>query len=152
MSTSGDWNADDGVTTQLDPADTLDDRGVSDPLDEGYSPPDREPRVHIPTAEEQRQGEHLDDYLAAELPDIGTDDRTGPVGDQIDGADDWIAGPGGRRAGRLVHADDDGGFDRIRDDMVAGDVGIDGGAASAEEAAMHIVDPDDGEDLDDLED
>ncbi len=28
---------------QLQPSDTLDDRGVDDVLDEGYSPPDREP-------------------------------------------------------------------------------------------------------------
>lgn len=157
MST-GDWNADDGVTTQLDVADTLIDRGVADPLDEGYSPPDRAPSVRIPTAEEEANGERLADYLAAELPDVGSGDAPGPVGEEdADGAREWpedhergderIAGPGARRAGRLVHADDDGGFDRVRDDITAGDVGIDGGAASAEEAAMHVFDPDE-EDFD----
>ena len=159
---SGDWNADDGVTTQLDAADTLIDRGVDDPLDEGYSPPDRASGVRVPTAEEEAKGESLADYLAAELPDVGADGLSGPVGERdAEGDREWpedhergderIAGPGGRRAGRLVHADDDGGFDRVRDDVTAGDVGIDGGAASAEEAAMHIFDPDD-EDEDDLED
>jgi hypothetical protein len=33
-------------------------------------------------------------------------------------------------------------------DVLAADIGIDGGAASAEEAAMHIIDPDEDDDLD----
>lgn len=163
MSTTGDWNAEDGVTTQLDPADTLIDRGVSDPLDEGYSPPDREPHVRIPTLEEEAEGERLDDYLAAELPDVGAGDPDRPAGgrdaegervwpEDHERGDERIAGPGGRRAGRLVHPDDSG-FGHTSDDMTAGDVGIDGGAASAEEAAMHVFDPDyDDEDDEDLED
>jgi hypothetical protein len=164
MSTTGDWNADDGVTTQLDPADTLIDRGVCDPLDEGYSPPDREPRVRIPTAQEGASGERLADYLAAELPDVGYHDPAGPVGEEDaegdrvwpedhERGDERIAGPGFRRSGRLVHADDRG-FGRVSDDLTAGDVGIDGAAASAEEAAMHVFDPDedDEDDEDDLED
>jgi hypothetical protein len=157
----GDWNAEDGVTTQLDSAETLVNRGVVDPLDEGYSPPDRAPRVRVPTQEEEARGERLDDYLAAELPDVGSDDPDGPVGEEDaegdriwpedhERGDDRIAGPGAKRSGRLVHNDDNG-FDRITDDMTAGDVGIDGGAASAEEAAMHVFDPGD-DDQDDLED
>jgi hypothetical protein len=166
MSTTGDWNAEDGVTTQLDPADTLIDRGISDPLDEGYSPPDRAPRIRIPTPQEGASGERLADYLAAELPDVGVDDSEGQVGEEDeDGERIWpedhergderIAGPGFRRSGRLVHADDRG-FGRVSDDLTAGDVGIDGAAASAEEAAMHVFDPaddtDDDLDEDDLED
>ena len=38
---AGDINVDD--ETQLQPEDTLVDRGVDDVLDEGYSPPDHEP-------------------------------------------------------------------------------------------------------------
>ncbi len=38
---------------------------------------------------------------------------------------------------------------RDESDVIAEDIGIDGGAASAEEAAMHIIDPDDEDDLDD---
>ncbi len=46
------------------------------------------------------------------------------------------------RAGRLV-AEDEGAHPVGEADLVAHDAGIDGGAASAEEAAVHIVDDDD---------
>ena len=46
------------------------------------------------------------------------------------------------RAGRLVAGDEGVRPDREAD-LVAGDVGVDGGAATAEEAAMHVVDDDD---------
>lgn len=46
---------------------------------------------------------------------------------------------GEARAGRLVDPDRGAGED-VEKDLVASDVGIDGGAASAEEAAMHVVD------------
>ena len=44
---------------QLQPEDTLDDRGVDDVLDEGYSPPDYAPKgaVHGLTSREQAEGE-----------------------------------------------------------------------------------------------
>ena len=46
---------------------------------------------------------------------------------------------GRARAGRLVAPDRGFGAD-VEADLVADDVGIDGGAASAEEAAVHIID------------
>ncbi len=46
------------------------------------------------------------------------------------------------RAGRLV-AEDEGAHPDEEPDLVARDVGIDAGAASAEEAAVHVVDEDD---------
>ena len=46
---------------------------------------------------------------------------------------------GRARAGRLV-APDKGFGEDLEADLVADDVGIDGGAASAEEAAVHIID------------
>ena len=46
------------------------------------------------------------------------------------------------RAGRLV-AEDEGAHPDEEADLVARDTGIDGGGASAEEAAMHVVDDDD---------
>jgi len=46
------------------------------------------------------------------------------------------------RAGRLV-AEDEGAHPDEEEDLVASDVGIDGGAATAEEAAMHVVEEDD---------
>ena len=44
--------------------------------------------------------------------------------------------------GRLV-AEDEGAHPDDEEDLVARDVGIDGGAASAEEAAIHVVEDDD---------
>jgi len=45
------------------------------------------------------------------------------------------------RAGRLADPEQLGVMERT-DSMEGQDVGIDGGAASAEEAAVHVVDPD----------
>ncbi len=59
-----------------------------------------------------------------------------PAGDLDDGE------VGGRRAGRLVDPDEGTGEDTEKD-LFGTDVGIDGAAASAEEAAMHVV-PEDG--------
>ncbi len=44
--------------------------------------------------------------------------------------------------GRLV-ADDEGAHPDAEADLVAHDAGIDGGAATAEEAAVHVVEDDD---------
>ena len=63
-----------GVTEQLDESDTLLNRGVEDPLDEGYSPPDREPSIQVPTEAEEERGESLDHRLASEEPDVGAND------------------------------------------------------------------------------
>jgi hypothetical protein len=119
--------------TQLQPEDTLDDRGVDDVLDEGWSPPDREP-AHLRqgmTREEQRAGETLDERLAEEEPDID------PYADVND------YGTADPRAGRLVAPDEGFGEDEEKDE-VAEDIGIDGAGASAEEAAVHIIESDDG--------
>jgi hypothetical protein len=119
--------------TQLQPEDTLDNRGIDDVLDEGYSPPDREPAHlrHGMTLEEQRRGETLDERLAEEEPDID------PYADETD------YGTADPRAGRLV-APDEGFGEDVESDEVAEDVGIDGGAASAEEAAVHIIESEEG--------
>ncbi|GAA2129915.1 DUF5709 domain-containing protein [Streptomyces synnematoformans] len=134
----------------LPPEDTLD--GDVDPLDEGYSPPERPRGVEHAgvTAAEQRRGGSLDERLAEEVPDApllpdgnGLGDTVGTDGELID---DEV---GDRRAGRLV-APDEGAHEDAEKDLVAADTGIDGAAASAEEAAVHIVDeeedrtPDDG--------
>jgi hypothetical protein len=118
---------------QLQPEDTLDDRGLEDVLDEGYSPPDHEPAHlrHGMTREEQREGETLDERLAEEEPDID------PY------ADDTDYGEPDPRAGRLV-APDEGRGEDMESDEVAEDVGIDGAGASAEEAAVHVIESEDG--------
>ncbi len=126
----------------LDPEDSLSDR-VADPYDEGWSPPERPLGVEGEgiTAEEQYEGETLDERLAEEVPDPPVVAGDG-IGDlpQGDGEvrDDEV---GGMRSGRLV-APDEGAHADAEKDMVAEDVGIDGAAASAEEAAVHTVDED----------
>ncbi|MCH0557420.1 DUF5709 domain-containing protein [Streptomyces sp. MUM 16J] len=130
-------------TGVLDAEDTLDSDGVADPLDRGWSPPERPWAVeHVGvTATERKAGETLDQRLAEELPDLAT-----PAGDGIgdcDGTDGELLDNevGGLRSGRLV-APDEGAHEDEEAALVATDVGIDGAAASAEEAAMHIVDED----------
>ncbi|MFI6335138.1 DUF5709 domain-containing protein [Streptomyces sp. NPDC050535] len=127
----------------LDAEDTLDADGVDDPLDRGWSPPERPWAVEHSgvTAEEAQQGETLDQRLAEELPDITT-----PPGDGIGDWEDSDGEPldnevGALRSGRLV-APDEGAHEDEEKELFATDVGIDGAAASAEEAAMHIVDED----------
>jgi hypothetical protein len=118
---------------QLQAEDTLVDRGVDDVLDEGYSPPEHEPAHlrHGMTREEQREGETLDERLAEEEPDVD------PYADSND------YGEADPRAGRRVAPDEGLGAD-LESDEVAEDVGIDGGGASAEEAAVHVIESEDG--------
>ncbi|MCW8379872.1 DUF5709 domain-containing protein [Streptomyces justiciae] len=127
----------------LDVEDTLDNDGVDDPLDRGWSPPDRPWAVEHTgvTAAERRQGESLEQRLAEEMPDAPVPDGDG-IGD-CDGTDGELLDNevGARRSGRLV-APDEGAHEDEESALIATDVGIDGAAASAEEAAMHIVDED----------
>lgn len=128
-----------GDTDQLPKEDTLVERGVDDLLDEGWSPPERaRTSTWGETAWEEAHGESLDQRVLQEEPEVW--ERTPrPTGDREE-----------LRAGRLV-ADPDavsaGGTDEF-----AVDAGVAGGAASAEEAAVHLVeeeyvDTDDDEDL-----
>ena len=133
--TESDFSPDDD--DQLQPQDSLVDIGVDDVLDEGYEPPDREPRAMRSFEDGEDGHESLDERLADEEPDVGAvDPLTGePEGDwDIDELD-------GPRAGRLV-APDQGTEPDEESELIAQDVGIDGGAASAEEAAVHYIDDD----------
>ncbi|MFF3763744.1 DUF5709 domain-containing protein [Streptomyces sp. NPDC001922] len=124
----------------LEPEDTLDDRGVREVLDEGYSPPESPWAVESrgTTAGEQHRGEPLEERLAHEMPDVTEPEGDG-IGDLPGGDGElWDDEVGDRRAGRLV-APDEGAHSDEEKDMVASDMGIDGAAASAEEAAVHIV-------------
>lgn len=143
------WDAieDDGV---LDASDTLDDDAVADPLDTGVAAPDRWAAANRfgTTIAEQRSGESLDQLLAEEEPDID------PWADRGEDEDDLIrrgyeVEP---RAGRLVaegigedaEAALAAGLLAPEVPLSAWDSGIDGGGASAEEAAMHVVSDPDG--------
>jgi Family of unknown function (DUF5709) len=126
----------------LEAEDTLDDpRGVRDVLDTGWSPPERPWAVDDwgTTESEESAGESLDGRLARELPDGADGDDGDGLGDSSDTdgelLDDQV---GDERAGRLVDSDD-GGSDDTDDELWARDEGIDGAAASAEEAAVHVV-------------
>jgi len=137
-----------------DASDTLDGEPGDDPLDRGVAPPQRwsAGMRFGTTADEQRDGESLDAELAEEEPDLslepedeepgsGTGDEAEDVAEEdLDGLllDD---GPD-PRAGRLV-AEDEGAHPDEEAGLVARDAGIDGGGASAEEAAVHVVEEDD---------
>jgi len=128
-----------------DASDTLEGNPGDDPLDRGVIPPERW-SAGIKTAGEQ---ESLDQLLAEEEPDTALDaddDLPEDSGDDAE-ADEYLDGlllddGPDPRAGRLV-AEDEGAHPDDEADLVARDVGIDGGAASAEEAAMHVVEDDD---------
>ncbi|WP_433294802.1 DUF5709 domain-containing protein [Pseudonocardia sp. CA-142604] len=94
--------------------------GDRDALDAGYVPPDRPYALDEDgvTAREMREGETLDERLRREQGDEKIDPD---------------------RAGRLV-MEGEGAALETSDDLDAVDVGIDGGAASAEEAAVHETD------------
>jgi hypothetical protein len=137
---------DEGV---LDASDTLEGNPGDDPLDPGIIPADRwsAGMRFGSTAAEEEAGESLDQLLAEEEPDpaLQIEDDENPddaEGDEDAGDEDVDGlllndGPD-PRAGRLV-ADDEGAHPDAESDLVAHDVGIDGGAAGAEEAAVHVV-------------
>jgi hypothetical protein len=136
----------------LDASDTLDGDPGEDPLDRGVAAPQRWSAAirSGSTAAEQQGGESLDQLLAEEEPDVAADVDDEPIGDLDDDEDagdedvDGLLLDDGPdpRAGRLV-AEDEGAHPDEEADLVARDTGIDGGGASAEEAAMHVVDDDD---------
>ncbi|MEV5341241.1 DUF5709 domain-containing protein [Streptomyces sp. NPDC052676] len=135
---ASDQREDTGV---LDAEDTLEYDGVDDPLDRGWSPPERPWAVEHTgvTAAERHAGETLDQRLAEEQPDLAVPDGDG-LGDSADTDGELLDNEvGAARSGRLV-APDEGAHEDEEAALVATDVGIDGAAASAEEAAMHIVD------------
>ena len=124
-----------------------------DPTERGVATPERWSAAmkYGTTADEQLRGESLDRLLAEEEPDQAEDydddfDPDSAGGDE-DRADEYVDGlllddGPDPRAGRLV-AEDEGAHPDEEADLVARDAGIDDGAASAEEAAVHVVTDDD---------
>lgn len=121
----------DSESDLLGPEDTLIDRGVRDVLDEGYSPAER-------PSDFSTEHEALAARLSRELPEVVPEDGDG-IGDATDTDgepyDDQV---GVTRSGRLV-AEDEGADPDTDGYLYARDVGIDGAAASSEEAAVHVV-------------
>ncbi len=95
-------------------------------------------RTKIPTEAEEAEGLSLDELLAAEEPDVDV------LAERQDQQEVEALEVGDQRAGRLVDTGDDG-FNDTEKAMIAEDDGIAGGGASAEEAAMHIFDPEGSE-------
>jgi len=129
----------------LDSSDTLAGPPGDDPLDRGVATPERwsAPIRSGGTADEQEDGESLDELLAEEEPEVYADDYEDLDENALrDDVERSVRADGpDRRAGRLVsdYADDEG-TDRGDGEAVGADAGIDGGGATAEEAAVHVLD------------
>lgn len=163
---------DTGVDAVVDLDEAMGSDNIDAMLDTSYSPVERPLGMDKfgTTAAEQLEGESLDQRLSEEEPDPAMDvygdaDTSGapggPVSDDLDArrgggldgdlaedelpsgelSDGEINEVGDVRAGRLVDPDE-GAHTDVDKDMVGRDVGIDGAAATAEEAAMHVIDDD----------
>ena len=129
-----------GASVQLESAESLVGPPNEEALDAGYIPPDP-PYVLDEagvTPAAIREGESLDERLHRERPDAGVEEPTPDGGDQPE------ALAGDERSGRLAPAADTAIAGTGGDDTIgstdAVDVGISGGAASAEEVAIHTLD------------
>ena len=137
----GDYSIDD--EDQLQSKDTLDDPDVEDALDRGYSPPEKYSAAQGfgNTPLEEEMGETLEMRIAQEEPEpdpyLEAEERADALASDED--DDHEVGDD--RAGRIV-APDEGVHEDTEAGLIGTDVGIDGAAASAEEAAVHVI-PDD---------
>ena len=129
-----DYSVDDEDQPQGDGDSLVGDRGLAEPLDEGYSPPEKwsvgEGFGNTPYEEEV--GETLDQRIAQEEPEPD------PYAEAELDREDVGGEVGTERAGRLVDEDEGLGPD-VDSEMIGEDVGVDGAGASAEEAAVHVI-------------
>jgi hypothetical protein len=139
------YSVDDEDQPQSSGDSLVDNRGLAEPLDEGFSPGEKwspgEGFGNTPL--EEAMGETLDQRIAQEIeePDPYEEAERLPI-EVIEGREESevteLSEAGDERAGRLVDPDEG-----VREDTepaaVADDVGIDGAGASAEEAAVHII-------------
>src|SRR4051794_34178556 len=136
------YSVDDEDQPQGDGDSLSDDRGLVEPLDEGYSPPEKWSvgQGYGNTPLEEELGETLDQRIAQEEPEKDPyveAERESENPEEYEYLDDGEVG--NARAGRLVAPDEGAHEDQESEDWAI-DVGIDGAGASAEEAAMHVVD------------
>lgn len=111
----------DDVEDQLQPEDTLEPSRVDDALEEGFIAPDEDRRSRWgETALEEELGEPLDERLRQERPDVWD---PAYQGQELD------------RSGRIEPVTEGA----YAQGSFARDVGVAGGAASAEEAALHTT-------------
>jgi hypothetical protein len=146
------YSVDDETQPQGEGDSLVDDRGLEQPLDEGYSPPEKwsAAQGYGNTPLEESQGESLDQRVEQEVAEPDPYEVADEEADRGDlaalVAEDASDGQAvaadvevgdGERAGRLV-AEDEGVRTDTEKDLVATDVGIDGAGAGAEEAAVHV--------------
>ncbi len=138
MSQDGDIYAADQLSREDALAGAEDD--VTDELDRGYSPPEKPSGAlrYGTTPVEELEGETLEERLEQEVPE--EDPYEAAAAEDVKDLDDGEVGD--ERAGRLVDPDADAGVESEQG-MVGDDAGIDGAAAGAEEAAVHVVPEDD---------
>jgi len=150
----GAWDLDENEV--LDPADSLEGDPEDDPLDQGIALPDHWSRAMRYAEEGEEDDESLDELLGEEEPDVSldSDDESWDENETSEDISRQRRVVGQEpRAGRLVAEDEEMyvGSDTslvLEDQLTALDVGIDGGAATAEEAAVHVVDEDEEPDED----
>jgi len=132
-------------------SDTLSGDPGEDPADRGVAPPSHWTAGMRYALAGEEDSETMDELLSEQEPDVLDELGEDPWDENATGEEvrrlerDEGAEP---RAGRLVAPAED--TDDIGDTLVdsqdaevARDVGIDGGAASAEEAAVHVIDDED---------
>ena len=132
--TYNDYSVDDEDQPQGDGDSLVSDRGLAEPLDEGYSPPEKWSAAEGfgNTPYEEEVGETLDQRLAQEEPEPDPYEEAALESENVGGE------VGTERAGRLVDEDQGLGPD-VDAELIGEDVGIDGAGASAEEAAVHVL-------------
>ena len=150
----GVWDLDED--TVLDPADTLEGDLGDDPLDQGIALPDHWSRALRHAVAGDEESESLDELLEEEEPDVSLDSDEeswdeNATNDDVTRKERALGQQ--RRTGRLVAQDEEMYADSdtslvLEDQLTALDVGVDGGAATAEEAAVHLIDDDDELDTD----
>jgi len=132
----------------LDGGDTLDGAPGDDPLDRGVATPDHWSAGLRYAMSGEEESESLDELLAEEEPDVAYDpdeDSWDENATELDVARSERDDNADNRAGRLMSEDETANDDAeepvaVENELVARDEGIDGGGASAEEAAEHVTD------------
>jgi len=131
----------------LDANDTLLGNPGDDPLDRGVVTPDRWSAGVRYALKGEEDSESLDELLAEEEPDDTVDDDEESWDENVTDQDVTRLrrdDDPDLRAGRLATTEadvyGDGDVPAVQDgELLASDTGIDGGAASAEEAAVHVI-------------
>ncbi len=140
------YSVDDEDQPQGEGDSLVDDRGLAEPLDEGFSPPEKwsPAQKYGNTPLEEAMGESFEQRVEQEVPEpdpYEQAEKASPQNIATGALEDEVTEVGDERAGRLVEPDE-GVHTDTEPKAVADDVGIDGAAAGAEEAAVHVIDED----------